>query len=240
MTELNENLTPVDAPINSGSVVNSYDFNSKNDRNIINSYNLGTFSTDKITAGTIDASLITVTNISATNITTGTMSASLITGGTLSADRIGGGTVTANILTAGTISGTVVDLTNVNASNITVGTITGIKFRTNVAGSARVELEANQALIDIYDSGDDLVLRVDDNGTDVTFSAFDGRNVALDAAGGASVYCNDPLDMNSNDIKTVKVINFITTGNHGGNNSVYVKDNEVYAKDGSGNSTQLT
>jgi hypothetical protein len=69
-------------------------------------------SAGKLTAGTIDANVITVINLNATNITTGTMSAS----------RIGAGTITASV--------------SINSPLISGGTITGSALSITSAGSS--------------------------------------------------------------------------------------------------------
>ena len=78
---------------------------------VINQARIPELSADKITSGTLDASVVTVNKLNASNITTGTLNASRIPN--LSADKI----------TTGTLNGQNVTITNLNASNITAGTI---------------------------------------------------------------------------------------------------------------------
>ena len=87
---------------------------------------IASLTADKLTAGTIDASVITVTNLNASNITSGTISADrisggsidagLITSGTMSADRISGGSISGDLISGGTIEGTTINAGNLNIS----------------------------------------------------------------------------------------------------------------------------
>lgn len=96
----------------------------------------------KLTAGTIDASKISVTNLNASNINTGTLNASLIKTGSMSADRIVGGTLdfskvnaaslSADKITSGTLDAGNVNVINLNADNITSGTINGQNLKINL------------------------------------------------------------------------------------------------------------
>jgi hypothetical protein len=79
---------------------------------------LASISASKITAGTIDASVITVSNLDAGNITTGSLSASRIA---------------ANTITAAMISATALD----------AKTITGSTIQTSAAATSRVILDAS-------------------------------------------------------------------------------------------------
>jgi hypothetical protein len=75
---------------------------------------INSLSADKITAGTIDASQITVTNLDADNITSGSIDASVITVTNLDADNI----------TSGTIGADKIDVTNLSAISADLGSIT--------------------------------------------------------------------------------------------------------------------
>ena len=74
---------------------------------------ISSLSASKLTAGTIDANIITVKNINASNINTGTLSANYINGGT--------------------INGANVNVINLNASNITAGTLSGSNLSINLS-----------------------------------------------------------------------------------------------------------
>jgi hypothetical protein len=118
-------------------------------------------SANKITAGTIDASVITVSNIDAGNITAGTIAssriiassiaagvidASKITAGTLGAAVVYAGTVAAGNITAGTLSASVVYAGTINADNITSGTLTGRTVQTASEGNRVILSSSTNAL----------------------------------------------------------------------------------------------
>lgn len=75
---------------------------------------LANLSANKITSGTIDASVITVSNLNAGNISTGT----------LNADRIAAASITGTKLVAGTITGDKIAAATITASQIAAGSIT--------------------------------------------------------------------------------------------------------------------
>ena len=110
---------------------------------------IASISANKLTAGTIDANVITVSNINAGNITAGNiaserlsttqLNATNITAGSLSASRIGAGTITASV----SISGPTITLT---------GGQTGI-FRTDVPNNRRIEITDTDDIIFYGDSG---------------------------------------------------------------------------------------
>jgi hypothetical protein len=85
---------------------------------------LASLSATKLTAGTIDASVITVSNLDAGNISTGTLAAARIAAGSLDATKITSGTITAGNITTGTLSATV-------ALSAISGTIGGFNIGTN-------------------------------------------------------------------------------------------------------------
>ena len=95
---------------------------------------LANFSANKITSGTIDASVVTVSNLNAGNISTGTLNAdriasASITGtklvaGTITATQIATGTITASQIAASTITGSLIAAATITASNIASNTIT--------------------------------------------------------------------------------------------------------------------
>jgi hypothetical protein len=72
---------------------------------------INSLSANKITAGTIDASQITVTNLDAGNITSGT----------LSADRIGANTIEAGKLNVSTLSAISADMGSITAGSLNIG-----------------------------------------------------------------------------------------------------------------------
>jgi hypothetical protein len=99
---------------------------------------LASLSANKITAGTIDASVITVSNLNAGNISTGTLNAdriaaasitgSKIVAGTITASNIATNTITATQIAAGTITATQIASNTITASQIAAGTITATQI----------------------------------------------------------------------------------------------------------------
>ncbi|ADL40327.1 hypothetical phage structural protein [Clostridium phage phiCTP1] len=89
-------------------------------------------SADKLTAGTIDAGVITVTNLNADNISGGTidahiigvtnLNASNIVSGTLDASKIVVENLDASAITTGTLDASQISVINLDASSITTGT----------------------------------------------------------------------------------------------------------------------
>lgn len=73
------------------------------------------------------------------------------------------------------------------------GTITGVTFKTAASG-VRVELTQSDAEIAMYDSGDDKVMSLDEDGTDIVLQSLDGRGILLDSAT-SHVGINEGLDV---------------------------------------------
>jgi hypothetical protein len=102
---------------------------------------IDSLSANKLTAGTIDASVITVSNINAGNISTGTLAAdriaaASITGAkiaseTIEATNIKTGTITATQIAASTITGAKIAAATIEAANIKSGTITATQIDSN-------------------------------------------------------------------------------------------------------------
>lgn len=90
---------------------------------------------NKITAGTINAAVITVTNIDASNINTGTLNASVVNVTNINANNIN----------AGSLNAAVVNVINLNASNINTGTLTSVNI---VSGTYSLVSGAQQMTID--------------------------------------------------------------------------------------------
>jgi len=103
---------------------------------------LANFSANKITSGTIDASVVNVSNINAGNISTGTLSASRIATGSLNGNVITSNTITATQIAAGTITATEISSSyvyagTISANNITTGTLSasvGLTAQTGTIG----------------------------------------------------------------------------------------------------------
>ena len=87
----------------------------------------------KITAGDIDAALISVYNLNANNISTGTLSAARIGAGSITADKLSVANlaaINANLgtITAGYIDAALVTITNLSATAITTGTLAAARI----------------------------------------------------------------------------------------------------------------
>jgi len=92
---------------------------------------LASLSANKLTAGTIDASVITVSNINAGNISTGSLAADRIAANTITGAKLVAGTIEAVSIAANTITGAKLAVGTIEAVSIAAGTITGAK----IAGS---------------------------------------------------------------------------------------------------------
>ena len=79
---------------------------------------LANFSANKITSGSIDASVVTVSNLNAGNISTGTLAADRIATGSLNADKITSNTITASQIATNTITATQIAASTITATQI--------------------------------------------------------------------------------------------------------------------------
>jgi hypothetical protein len=89
---------------------------------------LASLSANKLTAGTIDASVITVSNINAGNISTGNLNADRIQAASITGAKLVAGTIEAVSIAAGTITGAKLAVGTIEAVSIAAGTITGAKI----------------------------------------------------------------------------------------------------------------
>jgi hypothetical protein len=89
---------------------------------------LASLSANKLTAGTIDASVITVSNINAGNISTGVLNADRIQAASITGAKLVAGTIEAVSIAAGTITGAKLAVGTIEAVSIAAGTITGTKI----------------------------------------------------------------------------------------------------------------
>jgi hypothetical protein len=89
---------------------------------------LASLSANKLTAGTIDASVITVSNINAGNISAGTLNADRIAAASITGAKLVAGTIEAVSIAAGTITGAKIATGTIEAVNIAAATITGAKI----------------------------------------------------------------------------------------------------------------
>jgi hypothetical protein len=122
---------------------------------------LASLSATKLTAGTIDASVITVSNINAGNISTGTLaadriSANSITGGklaveTIEAVSIAALTITGAKIAAETITAGKIATATITATQIAGGTITADEIAANTITA--LEIEAGSITVDRLTAG---------------------------------------------------------------------------------------
>jgi hypothetical protein len=89
---------------------------------------LASLSANKLTAGTIDAAVITVSNINAGNISTGVLNADRIQAASITGAKLVAGTIEAVSIAAGTITGAKLAVGTIEAVSIAAGTITGAKI----------------------------------------------------------------------------------------------------------------
>jgi hypothetical protein len=89
---------------------------------------LASLSANKLTAGTIDASVITVSNINAGNISTGNLNADRIQAASITGAKLVAGTIEAVSIAANTITGAKLAVGTIEAVSIAAGTITGTKI----------------------------------------------------------------------------------------------------------------
>lgn len=159
---------------------------------------LGNLSANKITSGTIDASVITVSNINAGNISTGTLSAdriasASITGtkiaaGTITASNIATGTITATQIAAGTITATQIASSTITTDKLVAGTLTGYTVTATV-GTKSITLSGSTAVLTISDSSTGFLTG---GGIEITSSSFTGSYGARGLTFGGSVaFSND-------------------------------------------------
>jgi hypothetical protein len=146
---------------------------------------LASISANKLTAGTIDASVITVSNINAGNISTGSLAADRISANSITGGKLAVGTIEAVSIAAGTITGTKIAAGTITASNIATATITA----TQIAGGTITadEIAANTITADEIAAGSITVDRL----TAGTLTAFTlqtssgSRRVRIDATNNA-------------------------------------------------------
>ena len=96
---------------------------------------LANFSANKITSGSIDASIVTVSNLDAGNISTGSLASARIAAGTIIASQIATGTITATQIAAGTITTTQLATGTLSANNISTGTLSASVGLSAVTGT---------------------------------------------------------------------------------------------------------
>lgn len=99
---------------------------------------LANFSANRITSGTIDASVVTVSNINAGNISTGTLNADRIASASITGTKIAAGTITASNIAAGTVTATQIAAGTITGANIAADTITGANIAAGTITAAKI------------------------------------------------------------------------------------------------------
>jgi hypothetical protein len=100
---------------------------------------LASLSANKLTAGTIDASVITVSNINAGNISTGSLAADRISANSITGGKLAVGTIEAVSIAAGTITGAKIAAGTITASNIAAATITATQIAAGTITASNIE-----------------------------------------------------------------------------------------------------
>ncbi|WP_046721447.1 gp58-like family protein [Heyndrickxia coagulans] len=94
------------------------------DNAVIKDAMIQSMTANKLTAGTIDANVITVKNINASNIVTGTLDASKVTVANIDASKITTGTLNAARIAAGSIDASKLNVTSLSALSANLGSVT--------------------------------------------------------------------------------------------------------------------
>ena len=142
---------------------------------------LASLSATKLTAGTIDASVITVSNINAGNISTGSLAADRIAANSITGGKLAVGTIEAVSIAAGTITGAKIAAETITAGNIAVGTITADQIASATITAAEIagetitaaEIAADSITVDRLTAGTltAFTLRTSSGARRVTISA---------------------------------------------------------------------
>ena len=119
---------------------------------------IASISANKITAGTIDASVITVSNLDAGNITTGSLDASVITVSNLNASNITTGTLSADNISGGTITGVTIDaqVGNIGGFTLSGGTLLGSAAGTLINPNGQIDIAGALNASGEVNSGSDM------------------------------------------------------------------------------------
>ena len=165
---------------------------------------INTLSADKLTAGTIDASVITVSNLDASNISTGTIDASVITVSNLDAGNINTGTLSADqiqvdgvtldsdaagnlIVKAGGISTTELGLLAVDTSNIADEAIEAVKLADKAVENAKIAVDAIQG--DVIAAGAITTTKIEDDA--ITTAKIDANAVTANEIAVGTITANE-------------------------------------------------
>ena len=149
---------------------------------------LGNLSANKITSGTIDASVITVSNINAGNISTGTLNADRIASASITGTKIAAGTITASNIATATITATQIAAGSITVDRLIAGTLTGYTV-TATSGTKTITLSGSTAVLSITDtSGGTLTgggITITSSGVSASIGA---RSISF---GGSVAFSND-------------------------------------------------
>jgi hypothetical protein len=148
---------------------------------------LANINANKITAGTIDASVITVSNLNAGNLTAGTIAAARITSTSISAADINADRLTAGTIASARITSTSISAADINADRITVGTLTGRDINL-LSGANGLYLNNGGAIDARYGTARILVNNADQL---YPFVSYDTANAAAQAKIGVFFVCVD-------------------------------------------------
>lgn len=107
---------------------------------------LASLSANKLTAGTIDASVITVSNINAGNISTGVLAADRISANSITGGKLAVGTIEAVSIAAGTITGDKIAAATITAGKIATETITATQIAAYTITGSRIGVSEVSAL----------------------------------------------------------------------------------------------
>lgn len=114
----------------------------------------------------------------------------------------------------------------------------GSKFVSGTSGQT-VQIDSAGAYI-LFKDESTTKMRIDWNGTDAYIKSY-GEHLALSTDDSSyRVYINSNMDLNSNDIRTIQILNMVSRStNPSQNNTFFCKNGDPYFKDGSGDSHKL-
>lgn len=174
----------------------------------INSARIPNLSADKITSGTLDASVVTVKNLNAENITTGTLNVNRIPN--LSAGKI----------TSGTLDASKVTVTNLDASNINTGTLTvgGISWSGQFPTAQIPNLSADKITTGTLDGDNVTVKNLD--ASNIKSGTLSAKYISGGTLSGCSINIgNGTFYVNSYGYASLKIDTFAVYDSGGGYHS---------------------
>lgn len=192
-------LRPINSPVFKADFNTSYGFDYGTERSSVDN-------------SVIQDQAITnakIANLTADKITSGTISSGIVYAGSVSASQVSAGTLVSGVVYAGTISANQLTAGTIDSLVINGGTVTGALIQTASTG-ARVNMSANNSVIDFYDGGNDLVARLDENATSFSITSLDTRNLLLSAnnSAGTITISAAQMNMNNTDIVNVDTLSF--------------------------------